>query len=154
MSSSMRLVVAGAAVIALVAGFFVARSASDSDDADHDTTATVVRTVVVTPSSGGDDAKTTTVETRPSRTAPPTIVIRDGQPVGGVRKLRYGKGDTIRFRVKSDVEDEIHFHGYDLSKPVGPGQTATMTVPATIDGIFEVELENLGVPFAEVEVRP
>jgi hypothetical protein len=150
----MRIAIAVVAVVALVAGFLVARSATSSEDADTDTVATVVRTVVVTTSTDGTPAATTTVETRPKVPAPPTIVIRGGQPVGGVRKLRYRKGETIRFRVKSDVEDEIHFHGYDLSKPVGPGKTVTMTVPATIDGLFEVELENLGVAFAEVEVRP
>jgi hypothetical protein len=132
----------------------VARSATSGEDSDADVVATVVRTVVVTASANGRPAQTTIVETPPKPPPPPTIVIRDGQPVGGVKKLRYRKGDTIRFRVKADIDDEIHFHGYDLSKPVGPGRVVAMSVRATIDGIFEVELENLGVAFAEVEVRP
>jgi hypothetical protein len=150
----MRIAIAAAAALALIAGYFVARSTTANEDSVTDTVATVVQTVVVTPSTDGATPRTTTVETRAKEPAPPTIVIRDGQPVGGVKRLRFSKGDTIRFRVRSDVEDEIHFHGYDLSKPVAPGRTVMMSTPATIDGIFEVELENLGVPFAEVEVRP
>jgi len=148
------VVVVVVAVVALVAVFFVARSATSGEDSDADVLATVVRTVVVTASPNGRPVQTTTVETPAKPPPPATIVIRDGQPVGGVKKLRYRKGDTIRFRVKADIDDEIHFHGYDLSKPVGPGRVVAMSVPATIDGIFEVELENLGVAFAEVEVRP
>ena len=53
-----------------------------------------------------------------------TIVIdKAGHPVGGIRQLTYDQGDRIRFKVDSDVSDEVHVHGYDIvprtSKPGG-----------------------------------
>ena len=46
-----------------------------------------------------------------------TIVVdKDGEPVGGIRELTYNKGEQILFKVKSDVADEVHVHGYDIDE--------------------------------------
>jgi uncharacterized protein YdeI (BOF family) len=84
----------------------------------------------------------------------PTIVIEDGKPVGGIRELAYEKGDRVRFRVTSDTSEEIHVHGYDLAKDVEAGGTVSFDFPATIEGIFEAELEARGVQIAELRVNP
>jgi hypothetical protein len=84
----------------------------------------------------------------------PTVVIRDGEPVGGVAALEYSAGDEIRFEVVSDVADEVHVHGYDLMEDVAAGGTASFDFPAEIEGIFEVELEGRGVEIAELRVNP
>lgn len=84
----------------------------------------------------------------------PTVVIRDGEPVGGVEKLEYDAGDEIRFEVSSDVADEVHVHGYDLMEDVSAGGTVSFDFPAEIEGIFEVELEERGEQIAELVVNP
>lgn len=84
----------------------------------------------------------------------PRIVIEGGRPVGGVKELTYAKGDRIRFEVRSDVSDEIHVHGYDLMKDVEAGGTIGFDFPATIEGIFEVELEGRKEQIAELRVNP
>ncbi len=84
----------------------------------------------------------------------PTIVVREGQPVGGVQELAFEKGGRIRFTVESDVADEVHLHGYDISKDVQAGGDVKFDVPASIEGVFEVELEARVVPLAEVTVNP
>lgn len=84
----------------------------------------------------------------------PTIVIKDGEPVGGVEELSYEKDDRIRFKVTSDVSDEIHVHGYDLAKDVEAGETVSFDFPATIEGIFEAELEEHKEQIAELRVNP
>ncbi len=84
----------------------------------------------------------------------PTIVIRNGEPVDGVRELEYSAGDQIEFAVLSDVADEVHVHGYDLMKDVKAGGTVSFSFPADIEGIFEVELEALHEPIAELRVNP
>ena len=95
----------------------------------------------------------------PKPTKPPeptvlTVKFRNGAPIGGVAELSFTAGDTIRFAVASDVADEVHVHGYDVSKPVPAGGKVRLSFPATIEGRYEVELENLGVPVAEIDVRP
>ncbi len=84
----------------------------------------------------------------------PRIVVRDGEPVGGVKRLEYSAGEEIRFEVESDSAEEIHVHGYDVSKEVAAGGSVSFAIPAEIEGIFEVELEELGVQIAELRVNP
>jgi hypothetical protein len=84
----------------------------------------------------------------------PTIVIKNSQPVGGIRELSYTHGDQIRFRVDSDVSDEIHVHGYDLMKDVEAGGSVSFDFPADIEGVFEAELEGRGEGIAELRVNP
>lgn len=86
--------------------------------------------------------------------AVPTIVVRGGEPVGGVAQLEYDAGEEVSFAVRSDVAEEVHVHGYDISERVPAGGTARISFPADIEGIFEVELEELGVPIAELQVNP
>ena len=83
-----------------------------------------------------------------------TIVVRDGKPAGGVAELEFAKGERIRFVVESDVAEEVHLHGYDIAKEVKGGGRVDFDVPATIEGVFEVELEHSAVPLAEISVTP
>jgi hypothetical protein len=91
---------------------------------------------------------------QPGRPSVPTIVVRGGQPVRGVQELSFAEGERIRFIVKSDVADEVHLHGYDISKQVDAGGEVQFDLPASIEGVFEVELEEQVVPLAEVTVNP
>lgn len=86
--------------------------------------------------------------------AVPTITVKNGEPVGGVQELEYSAGDQVRFKVDSDVADEVHVHGYDLMKDVPPGGSVSFSFPAEIEGIFEVELEGLKEQIAELRVNP
>jgi hypothetical protein len=90
----------------------------------------------------------------PAGPKPETIVVRGGKPVGGPRELEYDAGEEVRFSVRSDVADEVHVHGYDLSKEVPAGGTVTFSFTADIEGIFEVELEERGEQIAELRVNP
>jgi hypothetical protein len=86
--------------------------------------------------------------------AGPTIVIRGGEPAGGVEELEYSAGDQIRFTVESDVADEVHVHGYDLSQDVPAGGSVDFDFAAEIEGIFEIELEQRKEQIAELRVNP
>ena len=112
---------------------------------------------------GSDNSKSTTTGTagKPSSTTqaaapqPPSVVtVRGGKPVGGVQQLSYRKGDQVRFRVDSDVADEIHVHGYDFKKDVPAGGKISFDFPATISGSFEIELEGRKEQIAALEVQP
>jgi hypothetical protein len=105
---------------------------------------------------GGDDSGTTTEDTVAGGGKPaiPTIVVKGGKPVGGIRELDYTKGDEVRFRVKSDVSDEVHVHGYDLMKDVAPGHPVGFDFPANLEGVFEAELESRKEQIIEMRVNP
>jgi hypothetical protein len=108
-------------------------------------------------STGETETENETGSTSTSTSAQPavqTIRVVDGQPQGGIKTVSFKKGDRIRLKVQSDVADEIHVHGYDLKKDVEKGGSVQFDFPATIEGRFEVELENAGTQIANLEVTP
>jgi hypothetical protein len=127
---------------------FVVLAGGDDDSGSTGTTPTQ-------PASG---ATVTTgqgqAESRPKKPATPRIAVVGGKPRGGVERLSYQSGDRIQFTVTSDVADEVHVHGYDVSKDVPAGGTVRFSFPARIEGVFEVELEGRGRQIAELRVSP
>ena len=75
-----------------------------------------------------------------------------GQVTGSTGRIPVPSGEQVTISVTSDVADEIHLHGYDLSAPVGPDAPGTLTFQATIPGVFEVELEELGTLLFTLQV--
>lgn len=98
-----------------------------------------------------DDSDKTTSNTGGKVT---TIVIEHGKPVGGIADLTYNKGEDVRFKVDSDVSDEVHVHGYDIMKDVEAGGSVKFDFPATIEGVFEAELEGHQEQILELTVNP
>lgn len=85
---------------------------------------------------------------------PTTILVRDGVPLGGTHLLTYRKGALINLTVRSDVADEVHFHGYDIHEDVAPGHPVHFLIRATIEGSYPVELEEHAQTLAQVTVEP
>jgi hypothetical protein len=102
--------------------------------------------------SGGNDNSGNTTSTSSSG-APVVVNVVGGKPQGGVTKITVKKGDPVRFKVVSDVADEIHVHGYNFHKDVEKGGSVWFDFPATIDGIFDIELESRGEQIASLQVN-
>jgi hypothetical protein len=136
------LIVAAAIVVA--AGlFFVLRPDNGDDNASGTTTTTAT-------------TSTTTTATEPTEPPPPAtvrIVVRGGEPVGGVRNVTVSKGRQVVLIVSSDVADEVHLHVYNLKRDVAPGAPARLPFRATINGTVEVELEQRGLPLARITTQ-
>lgn len=152
MSRNQRLALLGLAVVVVVVAFIIARPSSD--DGGSDTTATstvVVQKTVVEKSDGQTSTVTRTVEQAP---AVPVVVVKDGEAVGGIKKLSFARGGTIDFKVRATAPGgEVHFHGYDVHETVpAAGGTVEFRLKAKISGIFVVEMEASGQQIAQVEV--
>ncbi len=129
--------------IVAIAGLEACGSSDDSDNTGTDAGSST--------SANVNGSETTTGGEEP---AVATIVVRDGEPVGGVQELEYDAGEQVRFRVRSNVADEVHVHGYDVEEEVPAGSSATLSFPADIEGIFEVELHGSEQQIAELRVNP
>ena len=153
-------IIAGALLVAAVVAFFVLRD-SDSDDDSSTPAATTTSTAQAADENGqgggggaADDKPADGGGSGGGAGEVATIVIENGQPKGGVAELSFTEGEDIRFRVESDVDEEVHFHGYDVAEDVTAGGSVEFDVPATLTGVFEVELEHSVVPIAEITVNP
>ena len=156
-----RLALAGAVVVLAVVLFVVLRP-DDDDEAEPtpaaqtttgDTTTgetTTEETETETEETTTEEAPTTTEdENAPQRIV---VVVRDGQPVGGVKRPEIELGKRVLLIVRSDVSDHMHLHGYDLLADVAPGQPGRIRFRADIPGRFDLELEDRVVLIAELRV--
>jgi hypothetical protein len=111
--------------------------------------AVLVVAFILAKGSSNNDTNTSTS----SSSRPVVIHVVAGKPEGGVRKITVKKGDPVRFTVDSDVADEIHVHGYNFHKDVEKGGSVSFNFPATIEGIFDIELESRSEQIASLEVN-
>ena len=151
MRSNVVRVIGGAAAVVLAVVLLVVLKDDGGEGSSKSETATPATSKPAKEVAPSGAAKEPPAKEKP---AIPTIVVRNGRPVGGVAELSFQAGEDIRFKVTSDVSDELHLHGYDISKEVEAGGSVNFDFPAEIEGIFELELEQRAVPIAELQVDP
>jgi FtsP/CotA-like multicopper oxidase with cupredoxin domain len=122
-SRTQRFGLLAVAVALAVGGFVIAKPADEEEPARRPPAAT---------------------QKRPPEPRSATVEIRSGTVVGGVRTLEVTKGEEVRIVVRSDAPDEIHLHGYDITRKVAPGKPARFAFRADIEGLFELEAHDLG----------
>ncbi|HEY6886882.1 MAG TPA: hypothetical protein VI300_03855 [Solirubrobacter sp.] len=149
MSRNARLAFLGIAVAILVVAFLALRPSSDDPETTADAP-TATATATSTPAAGETGTPAATETPTPKPTVDPGPLLTGSEVV----KLRFAKGDTVRFRVRAPKDEEVHIHGYDIKKDVKGGETENVSFKATIDGIFEIEFENSGTQIAELRVDP
>jgi hypothetical protein len=136
--------IGGAAIAVAVALYFVFRP----DDTDEPAGGVTVPTTT---------NPTATVVPPPPPMRPPArvrITVRNGLPVGGVRRVTVTRGRRVTLIVNSDVTDHVHLHGYNVMRDVAPGRPAVISFRATILGTVEAELEDRRVQIARITTQP
>jgi hypothetical protein len=137
-----------AAAIVVVAFILLQQSDEDEDTTAGTPTATATPSPAETPGAEETETPTSTPTPRPTVDPGPVLTGED------VERLRVDKGDIVRFRVRSPQDDHVHVHGYDIMRDVKADETTRIFFRATLDGIFEIELEDAQVPIAELRVDP
>lgn len=81
------------------------------------------------------------------------VAVKDGTVAPKTHRVKVSKGAQVRLLVTSDVDDEVHVHGYDIEKEVSAGQTATVEFTADQTGVFEVETHESNLLLLQLEVK-
>jgi hypothetical protein len=134
---------AAALVIVVVAFVALQPSGDDKSSSTATTTAQPARGPASSTGTGPSQAQ------GPRRKPQPPLL-----QAGAERKLTVAHGDVVRLRVRADTAEEVHVHGYDIKKELQPGQTATVSFKADIEGVFEIELERSATLLATLTVKP
>jgi hypothetical protein len=148
-----RLLIVAAAVL-VAGGLFLALRPDDDDEGTSATGTTTTATTTTTPTSTEPSVPPPPRPPSPPPPAQVRIVVRDGQPVGGIRRVTVGQGRRVVLLVTSDVADHVHLHGYDVMRDVAPGMPARLAFRATILGTVEVELEDRRLRLATITTQP
>jgi hypothetical protein len=102
-------------------------------------------------------AKTSRHPAKPAKRAKPKlqrIWVRNGNAAGGPRRLEFKRGELVRFAIHSTAADEVHIHGYDVTKALPANRIVPFTFSAEIEGVFDVELHGAHVKIAELRITP
>lgn len=143
------------AVAILIVGFVLVQGAGDKGSGTSAGTTTTQETAA--PAATTSTPATPTQEPVPKpepKPKVPTVEFADGKAKGGVKELSFDKGEQVRFRVRSDVADEIHVHGFDKYADVEAGKSVTIAFNARFDGAFEVEMHGSGTQVATLAIQP
>jgi hypothetical protein len=75
-----------------------------------------------------------------------------GGDVSGPAAIQVQLGEAVDVWVLSDVSDEVHVHGYDLTFELVPGVPNQISFVADVPGVFEVELHDANAVLFNLEV--
>ncbi len=113
------------------------------EQVDSSTSSTVLGVSTTTTPTTPD--RTTTIAPRDittnTTTAETLVEVRGGE-VEGPDVVEVDLGATVDVWVLSDIDDEIHVHGYDLTFEIIGGNPFHLTFIADVPGIFEVEAHS------------
>jgi FtsP/CotA-like multicopper oxidase with cupredoxin domain len=141
MSRNQRIALVVAAVAVAVLAFVIAQPGDDDGGEQAATTPAQTETE----GGSGDGGTPAPTETEGEEPPPPPepevtrIQMRDGTVVGGAKDIEVTRGDTVRIVVSSNAPDEIHLHGYDITRTPAPGKPARFQFRADAEGAFEIE---------------
>jgi hypothetical protein len=80
------------------------------------------------------------------------VGLAGGQVSGDTGRVPVAAGEQVTLAITSDVADVVHVHGYDLTAELTPGTPAEFSFPASIPGVFEVELHDAGTVLVSLQV--
>jgi FtsP/CotA-like multicopper oxidase with cupredoxin domain len=141
MSRNQRIALVVAAVAVAVLAFVIAQPGDDDDGSEQAATTPAQTETGGGSNDGGAQAPAETAQEPPPPPGPEVtrIAIRDGRVVGGPQDIEVERGATVRIEVASNAPDELHLHGYDITRQAAPGQPARFQFRADAEGAFELE---------------
>lgn len=93
-----------------------------------------------------------------NKSAAPRNVTFDVTVTGGTSMkpsvLSVSQNDTVTINITSDVDGEVHLHGYDIAFDNTAGKVTTHTFKAVNTGDFEIEWESTSTTLGDLKVNP
>jgi plastocyanin len=142
------------AVLTGIVVLVVACGGGDASTTTTSTTTTVPTTTTEATTTTTTLATTTSTLAETATTARAIDVTVVAGAVEGPGTVSVAVGDRVSVWVLSDVDAEIHVHGYDVFFEAPAGVPTEVALTADVPGIFEVELEETHTPLFALEVTP
>jgi hypothetical protein len=82
-----------------------------------------------------------------------SVSVQNGEVAPKPHRVPVPEGSRVRLQVTSDVDDELHVHGFDIEEPLDAGHTTTVDLLADQPGVFEVETHESNLELLQLAVR-
>lgn len=80
------------------------------------------------------------------------VSVADGKVKPATRRVEVERDSQVRLLITSDVDDDVHVHGYDIEATLEAGRTTTVELVADQRGVFEVETHDGGLTLLQLQV--
>jgi Cupredoxin-like domain len=80
------------------------------------------------------------------------VSIADGEM--SPEEISAREGDRVTISIELGEPIELHLHGYDVEREVGPGEPGRLSFEADLTGRFEFENDETEEELGELQVRP
>jgi hypothetical protein len=138
-----------APVLLLAAALVLTACGEDEED-----TATAAPTVSATTAPPEDPVEPEPgPEVTPDDSQVVAVTISGGQVTGVEPRTVVPLGSNVRLSITSDVADEVHVHGFELTERVSAGQAAQVEFIADRPGIFEIEMHDSSLLLTRLQVQ-
>ncbi len=81
------------------------------------------------------------------------FTVKDGKRTAGTDSCTAKLNQKVTIKVLTDVDGEVHVHGYDKESEVTAGKPAQVSFTANLPGIFDVELHDSDLKLCELRVQ-
>ena len=91
-----------------------------------------------------------------SKSGKPTdivVSVKDGKVSPKTHRVKVAVGSSVRILFSSDVDDEVHVHGYDIERDVSAGQSVAIEFTADQTGVFEVETHESDLLLLQLQMQ-
>jgi plastocyanin len=90
---------------------------------------------------------------RPAKATDIVVSVKDGKVSPKAHRVKVAEGSQVQILVSSDVDDEVHVHGYEIEREVSAGQSTTIEFTANQPGVFEVETHVSNLLLLQLQVQ-
>jgi hypothetical protein len=112
-------------------------------------------------SSASGSGEHSTDDSTPSATEEPgqddalqvSVSVQDGDVDPPTQRVEVQQGQQVQLTITSDVDDEVHVHGFDVEGELQAGQPTTLEFVADQTGLFEVETHETELLLLQLEIR-
>jgi hypothetical protein len=132
---------AGLALVLVLGGC----ASGEDDSGDAGTTSS--------PSATTGGSASSTPATGTEQAVEISVAVTDGMVEPKPRRVEVARDSQVRLIVTSDVDDELHVHGYEVEAELEAGRPTTVELVADQTGIFEVETHESELELLQLEVR-
>jgi FtsP/CotA-like multicopper oxidase with cupredoxin domain len=80
-----------------------------------------------------------------------TVTVTDGKSMNP-NQWTANLNDTVTVNITSNIDGEVHLHGYDIPFECKAGQVLTKTFKADKSGSFDIEWESTSTPLGSLQV--
>jgi FtsP/CotA-like multicopper oxidase with cupredoxin domain len=83
-----------------------------------------------------------------------TISLHGGKPSGGQKRITVKQGQPVRLTVTADAPDEVHVHGANIERKIGPGKPGHYSFRPKVQGVFDIESHKTNTKVGKLVVEP